>query len=411
GSTPATSAPATGVPGTAGTAQSGSGTTYAATVNTASGDGTIRLDVVTSGTVIDTANNQLATGFTAGETYTIQKTNPAAGVVISQLYGGNGNAYSNDYVELFNTTGNPISLAGYALHYGSATGQFGSVATNIYTFPAGTTIGAHAYLSVKFGTAGSGLPTTTDIDGGATLNMSGTSGKVAFATTGTALGCGATATPCTLPDSRILDLVAYGTSNNGEGGQSVNDGTAISASSGPLRKSAGCQDTNNNFNDFTVATTAAGLAPRTGATTHTCPPPNNVPVITAPANPIAVVGENASPFTVNLTGSDDGGIYTWSATPGTGVSSVNVTAGQGTANVTYTVTLLTNFYGTATFTASLSDGVNVATNATVHIQVDRDVNINHPPAITAPSNPAAFAAQNAAPFTINITGSDDNSLY
>src|SRR5207244_3287497 len=126
----------TGVTGASVSGVTGSGTTYVVTVNTGSGDGTIRPDVVTSGTVIDTANNQLATGFTAGETYTIQKTNPAAGVVISQLYGGNGNAYSNDYVELFNTTGNPISLAGYALHYGSATGQCGSVATNIYTFPA-----------------------------------------------------------------------------------------------------------------------------------------------------------------------------------------------------------------------------------------------------------------------------------
>jgi DNA/RNA endonuclease G (NUC1) len=401
----------TGVTGASVTATNGSGSTYTVTVNTGSGDGTIRLNVVTGGTVIDTANNQLTTGFTTGETYTIQKTNPATGVVISQLYGGNGNAYSNDYVELFNTTGNPISLAGYALHYGSATGQFGSVATNIYTFPAGTTINAHAYLSVKFGTAGSGLPTTTDIDGGATLNMSGTSGKVAFAANGTALGCGATATPCTLPDARILDVVAYGTANDAEGGQSVNDGAAISASSGPLRKLEGCQDTDNNFFDFTVATTAAGLAPRTSATTHTCPPPNHPPTITAPANPITVVAENASSFTVNISGNDDGGTYIWSATPGTGVSSVNATAGQGTNTVTYTVTLQTNFYGTATFTASLSDGVNTAVTRVVNIQVDRDVNINHPPTITAPANPAAFAAQNAAPFNVNITGSDDNSAY
>jgi DNA/RNA endonuclease G (NUC1) len=401
----------TGVTGASITGLSGSGSTYTVTVNTGSGDGTIHLDVVTGGTIIDAATNLFVTGYTAGETYTIQKTNPAAGVVISQVYGGNGNAYSNDYIELFNTTGTAIPLGGYALHYGSATGQFGSVATNIYTFANGTTIGAHAYLSVKFGTAGSGLPTTTDIDGGATLNMSGTSGKVAFVTSGTALGCGATATPCALPDPRILDIVAYGASNNGEGGQSVNDGTAISASSGPLRKSQGCQDTNNNFNDFTVATTAAGLAPRTAATTHTCPPPNNPPAITAPANPITTVAENAPTFSVGLNGTDDGGIYNWSITPGTGISSATIASGQGTGSITVDVTLQTNFYGTATFTASLSDGYNSPATRLVNITVNRDININHVPAITPPPNPAAFAAQNAAPFNVNLTGSDDNSAY
>ncbi|MEA2570339.1 MAG: endonuclease mitochondrial [Acidobacteriota bacterium] len=402
----------TGVTGASVTATNGSGTTYTITVNTGTGDGTIRLDVVTGGTVIDMAGNLLAAGFTGGETYTVNKSPVAQGLVISQLYGGNGNAYANDYVELFNSTANPIDISGYSVQYGSATGQFGSFAGNVYVYPNGTTIGAGRYLTVRFGTAGSGLPVAFDLDAPGGPNMSGTSGKVALVANGTALGCGATATPCALPDLRIIDLVAYGTSNNAEGGSSVNDGTAISASAGPLRKGEGCQDTDNNLNDFTVATTAAGLAPRTAATApHTCPPPNHAPTITAPGNPIITVAENAAPFTVNLTGNDDGGIYNWSATPGTGVTSVTVSGGQGTNSITYNVTLQTNFYGTATFTASLSDGVNTAATRLVNITVTRDTNINHPPTITAPANPAAFAAQNAAPFTINLTGSDDNSLY
>ncbi|MCU1228375.1 MAG: polymorphic outer membrane protein [Acidobacteria bacterium] len=402
----------TGVTGAAVTATNGSGTTYTITVDTGTGDGTIRLDVITGGTVIDAAGNLLAAGFTGGETYTVNKSPVAPGLVISQLYGGNGNAYANDYVELFNSTANPINITGYSLQYGSATGQFGSVATNVYTFPATTSIAANHYLTVKFGTPGSGLPVTADIDVPTGLNMSGTSGKVALVTTGTALGCGATATPCALPDLRIIDLVAYGTANNAEGGSSVNDGTAISASAGPLRKGEGCTDTDNNLNDFTVATTAAGLAPRTAATApHTCPPPNHAPTITAPANPIATVAENASPFTVNLTGSDDNSIYNWSATPGTGITSVTVAGGQGTNGITYNVTLQTNFYGTATFTASLSDGVNPTATRTVNITVTRDVNINHPPVITAPANPIAFAAQNAAPFNVTLNGTDDNNLF
>jgi DNA/RNA endonuclease G (NUC1) len=341
---------------------------------------------------------------------------PAAnqiGVVISQLYGGNGNAYSNDYVELFNGTASAVNIGGYAVQYGSATGQFASVATNSYTFPANTMIAAGSYLSVKFGTAGSGLPTTTDLDGGATLNMSGTAGKVAFTTTGTPLGCGATATPCGASDSRIVDLVAYGTSNNGEGGTTAGSGAAISASAGPLRKLAGCQDTNNNNFDFTVATVASGLAPRTAATApNICGPANYAPVITTPANPIATVAENASPFTVNVSGTDEGGIYNWSATPGNGVASVTITAGQGTSTVTYSVTLQTNYYGTATFTALLSDNYNPTASQAVNISVTRDTNINHPPTITAPNDPATSVAKDTATaVNINLTGNDDNGIY
>jgi DNA/RNA endonuclease G (NUC1) len=403
----------TGVTGASVTGFPGSGTTYTVAVNTGTGDGTIRLDLITGGTIIDAAGNLLTTAFSAGETYTVNKTPPAQGVVISQLYGGNGNAYANDYIELFNSTNATVDISGYSLQYGSATGNFASFAGNLYTFPASTTIGAGRYLSVKFGTAGSGLPVTTDLDGGpSSLNMSGTSGKVAFVTSSTALACGATATPCTLPDPRIIDLVAYGTSNNGEGGTTAGNGAAISASAGPLRDLEGCQDTDDNNFDFTIATTATGLAPRTAATPqHICPPPNHKPVITATADPIATVNENASAFGVNLTGTDDGAIYNWSATAGAGISNVVVSAGQGTGNVTYTVTLQTNYYGTATFTASLSDGVNPAATRTVNISVTRDVNIDHPPTITAPANPAATVALNGGPVNVNLTGNDDNNLY
>jgi DNA/RNA endonuclease G (NUC1)/fibronectin type 3 domain-containing protein len=336
------------------------------------------------------------------------------GVVISQLYGGGGTAYSNDYIELFNPTAGTVNLSGYSLQYGSATGQFGSVATNIYTFPAATTIGSGRYLTVKFGAPVAGPPVVVaDLDGGATsLNMSGTSGKVALAINGTAVGCGATATPCTLPNANIVDLVAYGLSNNAEGGTSVNNGVALSSSAGPVRKFSGCQDTNNNNFDFTVETVATGLSPRTAASpANVCGPINFPPGINPPANPITTVLENAAPFTVNLSGTDDGNIYTWAATPGAGVASVNVTAGQGTNSVTYTVTLQTNFYGTATFTASLSDGFNLPVTQAVNITVTRDITINHVPTITAPANPAATVIHDGGPVSINISGNDDNNLY
>ena len=47
-------------------------------------------------------------------------------VVISQVYGGGGNSgatYKNDFVELFNPTAAPVSLAGWSVQYASSHGH------------------------------------------------------------------------------------------------------------------------------------------------------------------------------------------------------------------------------------------------------------------------------------------------
>jgi predicted extracellular nuclease len=59
---------------------------------------------------------------------------PSPDLVISEVYGGGGNAgsdYAADYVELFNRGTATASLAGKSLQYASATGTgaFGSVTT------------------------------------------------------------------------------------------------------------------------------------------------------------------------------------------------------------------------------------------------------------------------------------------
>jgi hypothetical protein len=64
----------TGVTGASITGMSGSGATRTVTVNTGSGNGTIRLDVKNNGTIKDESNNPLAAGFASGEIYTVQKT-------------------------------------------------------------------------------------------------------------------------------------------------------------------------------------------------------------------------------------------------------------------------------------------------------------------------------------------------
>src|ERR1051325_1071310 len=66
-----------GVSGASITSVTGSGTTYTNTVNTGTGDGTIRLDLNSSGTgIADTAGNAITTGLTSGQSYAIDKTAP-----------------------------------------------------------------------------------------------------------------------------------------------------------------------------------------------------------------------------------------------------------------------------------------------------------------------------------------------
>ena len=135
-------------------------------------------------------------------------------IVISQVYGGGGTStgtYMFDYVELFNRSSAPQSLNGLALQYGSATGNFGSSSTNIFALP-DVVLQPGQYYLVQLSTAGSAgaaLPVAADVVT-TNLSMSSTSGKVALTNTTTALGCGATDTPCSATDARIIDLVSYG---------------------------------------------------------------------------------------------------------------------------------------------------------------------------------------------------------
>ena len=327
-------------------------------------------------------------------------------VVISQIYGGGGNSGANwrhDYIELYNRGNAPVSLAGWSVQYSSSTGTglFSQNVTNL-----SGTINPGQYFLVQEATnniaVGAALP-TPDVAGGA-INMSGTAGKVVLVNGG-GLTCNGSSTPCNASQlAQIVDLVGFGTGTNFFEGSGPT-GT-LSNTTAAFRKLGGCTDTDNNAGDFTVAT----AAPRNTATPLTGPCGNTAPVINTPANPITTVLQNAAPFNVSLSGSDDNNIFNWGATAGTGVASVTVASGQGTANITYTVTLVANFTGTATFTATLSDGVNPTVNKAVNITVNAVV-INNPPTITPPANPITTVEQDAPAFTVALNGNDDNAVY
>jgi uncharacterized protein len=256
-------------------------------------------------------------------------------VVISQVYGGGGATtgsptYKNDYVELFNVSASPAVLTGYSIQYGSSTGNF----TSVYAFPAGTTIPAGKYLFVQVsaaGTAGGNFPVAPDLTT-TNLNMAAGSGKVALSNQAAALGCGATATPCALPHANIVDLAAYGASNNGEGGTTINNGVAIDNTKGGVRKVSGCQDTDNNNSDFDVV---VGTVPRN---------------LASPAN--------------NCGG---GGTPTPTPTPTPGLSINNVSQDEGnagTTNFNFTVSLSAPAQtGGVSFTVNTADGTTNPANA------------------------------------------------
>ena len=315
-------------------------------------------------------------------------------VVISQVYGGGGNSgatYKNDFIELFNRGTSTVSLTGWSVQYTSSTGSSTWLVT-----PLNGSIAPGQYYLVQQAQGAGGTVSLPAPNATGTIAMSATAGKVALVASTTALtGSCPTA---------VVDLVGFGsTTNCFEGAPTSN----LSNTTAAIRKDDGCTDTDNNSADFVVA----APAPRNTATPlKPCETPNAAPTIDAPANPAATVFVDAAPFTVSLTGNDDGGVYVWSATAGTGVASVSVTGGQGTSSVTYTVALQAGFTGTATFTASLSDNVNPAATRAVNIQVNPNV-VNHAPQIFAPANPIATVAQDAAPFTVTVFGSDDNGVF
>ncbi len=178
-------------------------------------------------------------------------------VVISEVYGGGGNSgatYKNDFIELYNPTNAAISLTGWSVQYASATGTAWQV-TNL----TGTISSKGFYLVQQAaGTGGTTNLPTPDVIG--TVNMSGTTGKVALCNVTTALS-GANPT-----GASIVDLVGFGTANGFEGAvgsapsnttsierKANSASTAITMGGGGIDEFLGNgQDSDNNANDFIV---------------------------------------------------------------------------------------------------------------------------------------------------------------
>lgn len=166
-------------------------------------------------------------------------------VRISQVYGSNGNAYNQDYIELFNSSGVPVNIGGWSLQYGSATGtsNLGACTLCLTTLPQGATIPACGYYLVGLvrGTVGAALPVAPDFEVPSGNNISSTNGKMGLK--GDAL-----TTPC-VPQTAFVDLVGWGSANCFE----TTATPALNATTGAVRNNGGLADTDNNSADFSLA--------------------------------------------------------------------------------------------------------------------------------------------------------------
>src|SRR5215471_9386298 len=220
----------------------------------------------------------------------------SSGIVISQIYGGGGNSgatFKNDFIELFNRGASPVTVTGWSVQYASSTGTTWQV-TNL----TGTIAPGRYYLVQESAGAGgtTSLPTP---DATGSIAMSATTGKVALASSTTAL-TGACPT-----GAAIVDFVGYGTPNCFEGAAAV---PALTNTTAALRNSGGCTDTDNNQADF-----AAGPAnPRNSSSAINACGGSTNPSGVGSANPNSVAAGSTSLLTVAVT-------------PGTGPASTGLT--------------------------------------------------------------------------------------
>ncbi len=172
------------------------------------------------------------------------------GVVISQIYGGNGNVHQQDYVELFNASNVPVNISGWSIQYASATGS-GNFANNGVTSLAGTLQPGQYYLvGLASASSGAALPS---LDAEGNSNLSGSRGKVVLVDNSNGLACNGSSTACSNNQiAQIVDLVGYGSANYFETAAAPSS----SSSSALFRAQDGCTDTDNNASDFSVASPA-----------------------------------------------------------------------------------------------------------------------------------------------------------
>jgi hypothetical protein len=106
-------------------------------------------------------------------------------VIITEVYGGGGNSgatIKNDYIEIFNTTENPVDISGWSIQYYTATGT----SATITVIPTGSVIPAKSHFLIQQAAGTGGTLNLYEPNVIANIAMAGTSGKVVLFTTNSA---------------------------------------------------------------------------------------------------------------------------------------------------------------------------------------------------------------------------------
>ncbi|MDT4896592.1 MAG: large repetitive protein [Acidobacteriota bacterium] len=174
-----------------------------------------------------------------------------ANLVISQVYGGGGNAgsfYKHDFIELFNRGNAPVDISGWSVQYRSPTTTTGnwSVTNLCGSTTPGTCVlqpGQYYLVQQAAGTSATGGTEEIAEDIADNIDLGAGGGKVALVNSTTNLGT----TTCPIPSANVVDFVGYGNANCFEGGGAA---PATTATSADFRLSGGCKDTDFNTGDF-----------------------------------------------------------------------------------------------------------------------------------------------------------------
>ncbi|HZD96491.1 MAG TPA: lamin tail domain-containing protein, partial [Candidatus Sulfotelmatobacter sp.] len=287
----------------------------------------------------------------------------SSGIVISQIYGGGGNAgstFKNDFIEIFNADGVSVSLNGWSVQYASAAG------TTWQVTPLSGSLAPGQYFLIQESQGAGGTTNLPAPNATGNIAMSATAGKVALVSNTAALSGG-----CPVGGA-IVDFVGYGT---GAGGASCFEGTTAASTltntTADFRRNNGLQDTDSNSADFS-----------TGA-----PNPRNQPVGTTnpsgagAATPGSVlqggttlltvlVTPGANPTSTGITVSGNLSSIGGSATEPFFDDGTNgdATAGNNTFSFSTIVTINTT-PGTKTLPISISDAQGRSGSATITLTV------------------------------------------
>lgn len=182
-------------------------------------------------------NFQAAAQTESDQTSEINRVSPNFVVSGFQVAGGTAN---DEFIELHNISSNPADLNGYRVVYRSASG------TNDVAFVEWTTStvippGGY-YLIASTGYDGTVTPNITYNPTTCACSMSATSGGIAIRNGAVNSGV-------------IVDSVGYGSATNAFIETTVT--TAPAANAGQIRAANGCQDTDNNANDFSTLNPSA----------------------------------------------------------------------------------------------------------------------------------------------------------